>query len=149
MRASLPPARTCHVTDSCSSCPSGRRRAQCQWVRVDGSAEVPGGQVLPFGFSDLAQTAGHWGGKVRFISSHHWTFRMGTRCAQPQGLPLEALAIADFATHSASCPVLSTLHLWASVFDDKHHVSVVDSKSVLWQARPGAHGNCITPRPRG
>lgn len=41
------------------------------------SAEVPEGHALSFGFSDLAQTAGHWGGKVRLISSRCWMPRVG------------------------------------------------------------------------
>lgn len=84
VKDTLPRVRTWHVTESCSPCPSSRK---CQGQQVSEQmlpAEVLEGHALSSGFSDLAQTVVHWGGKVRLIS-HCWKFWDGDSACSTSG----------------------------------------------------------------
>lgn len=73
------------------------------------SAEVPGATLCPSasqiwsGQQDIGEERS---GSSPLTIGHSWT---GTRHAQPLGLPSEALATVDSATHSAGSRVQSTL----------------------------------------
>lgn len=94
------------------------------------SAEAPEGHAPSFGFSDLAQTAGHWGGKVNLISSCYWMSRVGDSARSTSGTFIEGTGdwTVTLTQQAARCRALP---LWASVLDDRHGVSVMDGKSVL------------------